>query len=373
MTPPTPSRRGLAIPAALVWAWLWVGAGCDEAPALTDAEREPATAVELERVERRQVTPALRVPGLVEAKSRIELAFRVTGFVERFEVDEGDTVARGDVLAVLDRADFERETRSAEAALARARAHARDARQTFERRQRLRESGTASQEAYERADSAHEMAEAEVSAARTRVEQARDHLAKATLRAPIDAAIEARLAEPHELASAEAPVLVLTQLETVTVRASLADAAAAGLRVGRPARVWSPLRPDAPLEGKVVRIGVAADVATRTIPFEIELDNAERVLLPQLAVDVEIPTGEPRRELLVPMAAVLRDADTRLFCFLAVESDGALRAERRRVETGAVHGDRIAIASGLREGDRLIVRGQHFLRAGEAVNPVADR
>jgi RND family efflux transporter MFP subunit len=348
------------------------GSGCDDGPALAEASTEPTTAVELEQVTTREIEPALRVPGLVEAKARIELAFRVSGFVERFEVDEGDLVRQGDVLAVLDHADFEREARSAEAALARARAHARDARQSFERQQRLRESGTASQEAYERALSSHEMARAEVSEARTRVEQARDHLEKATLRAPIDGAIEARLAEPHELASREAPVLVVTELETVTVRASVADAAAAGLRVGAPARVWSPLRPGEPLLGQIVRIGVAADAATRTIPFEVELDNRERALLPRLAVQLEIPTGEPRRALLVPMSAVLQDADTRPFCFLAVEQGGVLRAERRRVETGAVHGDRIAIASGLAEGERLIVRGQHFLQPGEALNVVAD-
>jgi RND family efflux transporter MFP subunit len=367
------SAHRTQLPATLATAiGLLAACGCDDRSALAEDSQEPATAVELERVHARDVAPALRVPGLVEAHSRIELAFRVTGFVERFEVDEGDRVRAGDVLAVLDRADFEREARSAEAALARATAQARDARQTFERQQRLRESGTASQESYERALSAHDMARAEVSEARTRLEQARDRLAKTTLRAPIDGAIEARLAEPHELASAETPVLVLTQLERVSVRGSVADSAAAGLRLGRPARVYSPLRPGEPLAGEIARIGVAADAATRTIPFEVELDNPERVLLPRLAVEVEIPTGEPRRELLVPMSAVLRDADTRPFCFLAVERDGVLRAERRRVDTGAVRGDRIAIAAGLAEGEQLVVRGQYFLRAGDALNPVED-
>jgi RND family efflux transporter MFP subunit len=370
MNPSPQRRRRLA--ALTASAWLLAVCGCEERSALAEDSREPVTAVELEHVSAREVVPALRVPGLVEALSRIELAFRVTGFVERFEVDEGDRVRAGQLLAELDPGDFERAARSAEAALARATAQARDARQTFERQQRLREKGTASQESYERALSAHEMARAEVRETRTRLEQARDRLAKTRLLAPIDGAIEARLAEPHELASAEAPVLVLTQLERVSVRASVADSAAAGLRVGRRARVYSPLRPGEPLEGEIARIGVAADRATRTLPFEVELDNRDRALLPQLAVEVEIPTGEPRQELLVPMSAVLRDADTRPFCFLAVERDGALRAERRRVTTGAVRGDRIAIASGLAEGEQLIVRGQHFLRTGDALNPVSE-
>lgn len=370
MRPPSLPRRPAATLAAL--AWLLLAGGCHDPSAQAEDSAEHRTAVELERVAARRVAPALRVPGLVEAHSRIELAFRVAGFIERFAVDEGDRVRRGDLLAELDGADFEREARSAEASLARALAHARDAHQTFERQQHLRERGTASQESYDRALSADEMARAEVAEARTLVEQARDRLAKTRLLAPIDGAIEARLAEPHELASTESPVLVLTALERVNVRASVADWAAAGLSLGRRARIFGPLRPDEPLEGEIARIGVAADAATRTIPFEVELDNRDGALLPQLAVEVEIETGEPRRELLVPMSAVLRDADTRPFCFLAVERDGVLRAERRRVTTGDVHGERIAIASGLSEGDQLVVRGQHFLRAGDALNPVAE-
>lgn len=136
MNLPLPSRPRLARLAA--FAWMLALAGCEDAPALTEPPDEASTAVEIERVVAREVKPVLRVPGLVEAKARIALAFRVAGFIERFEVDEGDPVQRGDVLAVLDRADFEREARTAAAALTRARAHARDARQTFGRQERYR-------------------------------------------------------------------------------------------------------------------------------------------------------------------------------------------------------------------------------------------
>ena len=69
----------------------------------------------VETVAAERVVPRLVVPGIVEAKSRIELGFRVSGFVARFGVEEGDRVEAGAVIAELDASDLERELRAAQA------------------------------------------------------------------------------------------------------------------------------------------------------------------------------------------------------------------------------------------------------------------
>jgi len=341
---------------------------CEDAPAEA-ADAPPPTAVRVERVRAEPITPTLRVPGIVEADARIELAFRVTGFIERFHADEGDRVAAGDVLAELDAGDLEREVRAARAALARVRAKAVEAERAFARARELSERDTGSREAHDRAASEHAMAQAELAEARVRLETAEDRLAKATLRAPVDGLVEARLAEPHEVASERTPVLVLTQLDRVTVRASVPDAHFGTLRVGAPVRVHSPTRP-APLEAAIRRVGVAADADTRTVPFEVELANAEGSLIPELVVEVEIPLGETSPQILVPLGAVLRDAETRPFCFAVADGERGPAAERRPVRIGAVHGNRVAVLEGLAPGDRIVVRGQHFLRPGRPLRVV---
>ena len=68
----------------------------------------PPTPVRVEAVRLERVAPSLVVPGVVEAESRIELAFRVGGFIARFAVEEGERVEAGDVIAELDLADLER-------------------------------------------------------------------------------------------------------------------------------------------------------------------------------------------------------------------------------------------------------------------------
>ncbi len=344
--------------------------GCGDAPPVSSAAAGPrARAVRIERVEPRPVTTSLRVPGLVAAEARIELAFRVAGFVARFEVDAGDRVAAGQILAQLETDELGRTAEASRAAVARAEARARDAAQTFGRQRELLAEHTNSQRAHDRASADHEMAQAELAEARVQLEEARDKLSKATLRAPVAGWIERRLLEPHELARPQTPVLVLTQLDRVKVRAAVSDVRAAELRRGAHAWVTTPLHPGRRFEGRVARIDLAADSATRTLPFELELANPELALRPELAVEVEVSTGEPEMLILVPLTAVLRDVDTQPFCFV-LSGDEEPRVLRRPVELGAIHGDRVEVSSGLAVGERLVARGQHFLRPDDPVRVV---
>jgi RND family efflux transporter MFP subunit len=341
---------------------------CGNAPEVAAAPTdEIRTAVRVEPVVPQALAPSLSISGVVEAQAHVDLAFRVTGFVERFEVDEGDRVEVGDVLAELDLADFERDVRSGKARLARANAHARNASAAFARQQKLRENGTSSERAFDEARSAHDMSRAEQQEARMGLEQAEDHLNKATLRAPISGFVARRRLEPHELANSNVPVLELVQLDRVKVRAGVADTWLGRVAKGGKAFITSPQWGDRKFEGRIARIGVSADRSTRTVPIEIELDNPELAFRPDLVVHIEIPTESPQPHLLVPLASVLRDTRLAPFCFVAEGDAGALRAERREVTLGAVHEDRVIIEAGLARGDRVIVRGQHFLRPGDAV------
>ena len=88
-------------------------------------------------------------------------------------------------------------------------------------------------------------------------------------------------------------------------------------------------------------------------------------------VSRKISTGAAEQHILVPLAAVLRDAELTPFCFVA-SGDGTKRAQRRTVGIGAVHGEHVVVTSGLEVGDHVITRGQHFLRPGDLVRVVED-
>ncbi len=367
-------RRGVAPGwrAVILASVCGLAAGCGETAPAVDAPPRAVTAVAAERLAPVSVAPALEVSGVVESRTRIELAFRVTGFVERFHVDEGDRVETGDLLAELDQSDLRHEHRAVRAAAERAAAQAADAARTLARQQELFAHDSTSQQSLDRARSQSEMTRAEAAEARVRVAMAEDKLAKAVLRAPIAGAIEARLIDPHELATAQKPVLVLTELDPLVVRASVADQQLGALALGASARVTTPLWPGREFSGSLVRMGVAADPSTRTVPFEVEIANPDGALRPELAVQVSVPLGEPQEKLLVPLSAVLRDADRTPFCFVVDEVEAGAVAARRRVELGALHEGRVAVVGGLAPGSRIITRGQHFLRTGDPVRVVEE-
>ena len=348
-------------------------AACSGDPSGAPAQpSRPPAPVRVETVAAERVAPRLVVPGIVEAKSRIELGFRVSGFVARFGVEEGDRVEAGALCLSIAASDLPPAGRAAPATLAGAGARAAAAELAFGRQRQLFELASTSQKRFDAARLERKMFRAEARGARVELEAAEDRLGKAVLRAPVAGYIERRLVEEHERASAQAPVVVLTELDTVKVRAAVADRDLARLRVGGAAVVRAAAWPEREFRGRLQRIDVAADAATRTVPFEVRVENPELRLRPEMAVEVEVALGAGELVPSVPLAAVLRDLGAEPFAFVVADGGRLPRVERRAVMLGAVHGDRVAVAAGLALGERIVTRGQHFLSDGERVRIVGD-
>lgn len=330
----------------------------------------PATPVRVEAVRQQSFAPVLVTPGIVEAEARIELAFRVGGLLARFLVDEGDRVEAGDPIAELDRVDLERAVETQTARLSSASAQVAEADLAFDRQQRLLELASTSRKTFDVARLERQRLQAEVRHARLALAAARDDLERGTLRAPIAGTVERRLIEEHEHAAARVPVVVLSALDGVVVRAAVADEAVGRLERGATARVRSAAWPGRAFPGRVRRVAVAADPTTRAFPFEVELANPDLALRPEMVVELEVELGEASRSLAVPLAAVLRGVDARPFCFALVDASDGLRAERRPLELGIVSGALVAVLAGLDPGERVVTRGQHFLSPRDRVRVI---
>ena len=316
------------------------------------------------------IAPTLEVPGIVEARARMSLAFRVEGFVERFPAEEGARVEAGDVIAELDPRDARRERALALADLERSQARTVEARLEHQRQSELLQSRSTSRQRFEKAKAALEVAEAEARSATLRVEAAEDRIEDCTLKAPVSGYLEQHLIEEHEFTRAGAPVLVLVDLDTVLVRAEAPHRKLALLQQGSAAMIRSSAWPGREFLGKIHFVSVSADPVTHTVPFEVSLENPSLALRPEMLVDVEVRGAVDETLRAVPLSAVLRDAALEPFCFVVAGDENGTLAERRVVTLGRMIKDRATILSGLRSGERVIVRGQHFLSDGDAVRIV---
>jgi RND family efflux transporter MFP subunit len=324
--------------------------------------------VETQRVESRPVTAHTEVSGILEARRSIEIFSETRGPVTAVGAEEMDPVEAGQLLALVDPLLAQVAVEQGEAAVARTRSQLALAQSNLERRRRLFEQGVVSDAELDDAENAGRVASAALREARAALTQARDELAKKTIRAPFAGVLRSFSVEVGEYVQDGQRLGELLDVETVRVNVGLADREIVAVRPGGSVRVHVEAYPDRRFDGRVLRVGAAADAQTRKFPVEVELPNPEGALLPGMVAGVEIGLGEPELRTLIPRDATLDEFGLR-FVYV-VEADGdAHVARRRRVGLRPVpfRPTDLEVVSGLAPGERIAISAVRELRDGEAV------
>jgi RND family efflux transporter MFP subunit len=139
------------------------------------------------------------------------------------------------------------------------------------------------------------------------------------------------------------------------------------LRLGQTIDIQAEALPGAALKGRITRISPSADPTSRVFEIEAALPNPQgRLKVGMLAT---LSLGQDRRDpvLLVPLAAIVRPADTTGYAVYVVVDSSPPVARLRRVRLGEVSGNRIAVRDGLRAGERVVVRGAMIVDDGQTV------
>lgn len=307
-------------------------------------------------------------PGEVRAREESALSFRVGGELVRRDVDVGDPVARGQLLAVLDPGDLQAQVRAAEARLAAAQAQLKRAAADRGRYAALAGEQLVSRSALDAQEAAWRAADGEARAARAQLEVARNQAGYAELRAPADGVIAARHAEAGQVVAAGQAVFTLAADGGREVAIALPESAVAGYSVGQPVEVELWTAPGERLRGRFREIAPAADPVTRTYAARVAIDDADaaRVALGQSA---QVHAAAAGSALSVPLSAVQGGDGGRATVW--VHEDGRVRAVE--VETGPFGAERVPVLSGLAADDRVVVAGAHLLREGQEVRAVDRR
>ena len=331
------------------------GGGTSDAAAATQQggpRAQPPAAVELAAAERGTVARAVTVTGLIEPVRSVGVNSQLAGALTAVNVEEGNVVREGQVLARIDARELEAQVASAEAAL-------NFARGTFERSTTLRQSGVITAAEFERDRAAHE-------AAKATLEQLRTRLGYATVRAPVSGMVTQKRLEAGDIVAPNTRLFTVADVSTMVVRVQVSELDVLGVRVGQSVDVALDALPGRTLEGRVRRIFPAADTLTRLVPVEVALTGeGARIARPGFLGRVTFALDARRDAVLVPQAAVLGGQGAQSVMMVR---DG--KAVRRPVETGLVSQGRVEITSGLEAGEMVIVAGNAQLREGAAVRVV---
>ena len=348
------------LPAAAALAALALLGACGRETAPAPAATREAAPVRTVPAEPAELHAAVRAVGIVAPRDEVRMSFKVGGVVERMDVDVGDTVHAGQVLAVLRGTEVN-------AAVAQASEAVEKSRRDLERAKQLRADEVATQEQVEDLTTAYNVAHSNLQAARFNARFA-------TIVAPSDGVVLQRLAFADELVAGGQPVLVLGATgEGWVVRAALADRDAVRVNLGDEARVAIDAFPGRSFEGRVTRIASAADPQTGTFEVEIEIAPEGARFVRGLVAKVELAirgAGEPARTV-VPVSAIVEANGPAAVVYVLDAAEGVAR--RREIAVGPIAGERVTVVAGLEPGEQVVTDGAAWLSDGHAVRVVADR
>lgn len=309
------------------------------------------------------------VPGMVQAHTQVTMAFQTLGRMVVRNVDLGDRVRNGAVLAELATEDMVATTRAAQAAVEAAEVQMSTAQTTLQRTEALVRRNVASDAQLEQAQRAAAAAEAAADQARSELVQAQDAEGYATMTAPFAGVVSAVYEPPGAVVSAGAPILQLSADDRLEAVIDLPESALIGLPRDAAFTVWQRTDPERQVPAQLDRIEPLADTATRTRRLYLTLPADAPFRLGAL-IRARLGTiGEPA--LTVPAEAIFaRDGSD--WVWRVRRGDGAAHVEAVKVGTGAEMQDRTLIRSGLAVGDEVVIRGVHSLEGGQAVGRRVD-
>ena len=298
--------------------------------------REDVVEVRSEKVARRDLVAKVSATGYIEPKRLVDISADVSGRVVELNVEEGDEVAEGDLLLVIDPARFEAAVERAQAGLAEASAREAQARGNYLQAQRdwerirdlkarLPEMVTDTE--FETARTGAEVQEAlwqsgqhAVDMARAGLKEARDNLAKTVIRAPMSGRVTRLNVEKGETAivgtmnNPGSLLITVADLSVMEAVIEVDETDVPDISIGDSVSVSVDAFPDRKFVGRVTKIGNSSirprsqqvSSADQAIDFEIRvtLDDAEVELRPDLSASADVITDVRPGVLAIPIISL---------------------------------------------------------------------
>ena len=368
-------------------------------------------------VEKGDLSILVQATGTVEPIDLVKVKAEASGKIVEMNVEEGQFIEAGTVIARLDQTDqriardrakvavelarkeLERirqgqnpaNLRALENAVETARLNLKNARDSYERIRELHEQGYASDQELDNAKhqlslteeqlkkaeedlrqaqsfdlrQAERLAELRLKDALLALDQAERQLGKSTVIAPISGTILKKFVSEGDTVQSSlssftegTTIVTMADLTAIQVRADVDEVDIGRVKPGQRVEVSSDAYPGEVFPGKVKRVLPQGKNIQGLVSFEviIELENPELKLMPGMTVDCDIYAEELKDVLLVPFEAVRADEDDNPIVY--VWSDEGKEPEKRRVELGATDYEKIQIISGVKEGE--LVQVEHL-------------
>lgn len=280
------------------------------------------------------------------------LSFKVPGTISAINVDEGQRVAKGQLIATIDASSLQSNYEIAKSALA-------TAQDTYDRMKRLHDAQSIPEMKWVEVENA-------LQAAKSACDIARNTLNDARIYAPQAGVISKKFADAGSTAVPAAPVVQLVDISPVKAVISVPENEISRFGANTTASIAVQSADGLVCQGKLSDKGVAADPLSRAYKVKFVTDNPDGKLLPGMLCNVTISRPDDTDAIVIPVESVLLDNNNQTFVWLS--KDG--KASKQVIVLGPYMPGGVSVASGLSAGDVLIVKGQQKVSDGMAVTSV---
>ncbi|MDO8431651.1 MAG: efflux RND transporter periplasmic adaptor subunit [Candidatus Binatus sp.] len=332
---------------------LWIGRQTSE----LERQHEAGPHVLVKNVTRSPATREIKLPATIRGFDETEVYAKVSGYLKKINVDKGDRVRKGQVIAILESPELDQQ-------VANARANYNLARITDQRNQTLRKEGVV---APQMADEAH----AQMLQAKAILEQDLANQAYKIITAPFDGIITARNIDPGRLVPASTSgagggnIVTIARSKPVRVLTSAPQAVSPFIKDGDQATITVAEYPARKFSGTITRHPDALSPDTRTMLVEVDLPNDDLALYPGMYARAQFTVTMGAGAPMVPDdALVFRDGKV----FVPVVRNNQLHLAE--VTLGYDNGQMVEVTSGINETDKVAVNVGQAARNGEHVQPV---
>ena len=402
----------LAALAALVAV---AAAGCGPS---RQAAPQPAKKVTVTAAVRSDIAISLEYPARIRPRQEIIVSARIAGRVASVRADVSQSVRRGEVLFTLEPGDNETQLRQAQAAVESARANLTrtsdsslssqviqaqaavkqaqvqydDARDIYERTQKLFTDGAVSRQQLDsmkaKLDSAGialdtatqnlsliqdkggpqstGLASTQVDQAEATAELAASQLRNTVVTSPITGLVAARNVDPGELVAVGVPAFVVIDVSSVTAETSVEESMVEKIHRGQAVAITVDAAGSQSIRGIVETISPAADPRTQGYLVKVRMTSPGAVFRPGMFARVSFPVENRQNVVVVPNSAVMTETGVD-YVYAVVQGDGETVVKKTAVRTGISDDSVTEIAGGLQVGTLVVTEGQSFLNDGEKV------
>lgn len=299
---------------------------------------------------------SIDIQGRVDADETVSVGPQMPGLVKTVNVQAGDRVVAGQVLASLDVNAMTQQL----AALKIQRDLLKD---VYDRQKNLWDQKIGTEMQYLQAKTQYDAVEKQISAMQ-------DQVAMGNIKAPIDGVIDAVNIKAGEMASPGFSNIIVVNTSKLRVKGEVAEGYVSKVQNGNPVSLYFP---DAhkTVESKITYSGRMINKMNRTFNVEVMLPSNEKDIVPNMISVIKINDYSNDSALVIPLSAVQQTSDGKTFVFVAVkDKSGKMVAEKRAITYSMTYNGfaEIEPGHGLNPGDQLITDGSADLNPGDAVS-----